>query len=94
MSRVAVLNRRNVDATVRALVAGSANAVSITTPSRAGTLLEIPHDLGRIPIGYTIGKGPFAMFQHGWNTGDTDWTTKFLYLRFGVADTALTLLVR
>ena len=93
MSRVATLNRPNPLATVRALVQGQTNALAVTTSSRAGTLMEIPHDLGRVPIGYTIGRGPFAVFQHGWNSDDTAWTDKFIYLRFGIASTDLTILV-
>ena len=93
MPRVAQYNSRDHDATLRALVGSQANMVDVTTHAVAGTLMDIEHSLGRIPIGYVLCDPPFAFIQYGRNTDDTEHTDKYLYVRFSVPSTALKLLV-
>ena len=93
MSRIAKWNPGNLDGVVRALVGSQANLVEVTTHATAGTLMEVEHSLGRIPIGYVLCDPPFAFIQYGRNTDDTEHTDKYLYVRFSVPSTALKLLV-
>lgn len=67
--------------------------IEITTPTIPGELLEIEHNLGRIPQGYSIVDRPFTMFNHGRDSTDTAWTEHFMYLRFSLAGTAMKIVV-
>ena len=91
--RTAQFNPISEASTLRQLVSAQPVTVDITTPSVAGGLLEIKHNLGRIPKGYFIAKGPYMTFQHGWNLTDTAWTNQYMYLRFSILSTPMTLAV-
>lgn len=91
--RTAQFNPVFPDSTLRQLVSAQPVVIEITTPSVPGALLTIKHNLGRIPKGYFIAKGPYMTFQHGWNPGDTAWTNQYMYLRFSILSTSVTLAV-
>ena len=93
MTRLAKWNPASLDGVVRSLVLAQANLVEITTHATVGTLMEIEHSLGRVPLGYTLSDPPFAFVQYGHNSDDTAHTDRYLYIRFSVASTALKLLV-
>ena len=93
MGQFATLIPGQEEETVRELVHGQALMLPITTPAVPGDELKIEHNLGRIPNGYTLMTRPFQTFQHGHDSSDTDWDAQFMYLRFSIVDTDLTIAV-
>lgn len=87
MSRFAKFFLGNQLLTLRQLIAGQPDFIDITTPSVAGDELEVAHGLNRIPIGYAIVKRPYTgtAADHG-ESGDTEWTEQYLYLKFEETD--------
>ena len=81
------------DQTQRDLVAGQTLVIPITAPSIPGEELEIQHNLGRIPNGYALIDRPFMVFSHGHDSDDTAWDEHYMYLRFSIVDTDLTIAV-
>ena len=79
--------------TLRDLVASQPVFIDITTPAFGGTEMKIEHSLGRIPKVYVLVKQIFGSFNHGHDDGDTEWDEHFIYLKFSVTNTALTIAV-
>lgn len=83
----------NPEATMRSLLGAQPTLVEITTPAEPGNLMEIPHGLGRIPLGYTLCDPPYALILHGREASDSAHSDQNLYVRFSVPSTSLKLLV-
>ena len=79
--------------TLRDLADSQPVFIGITTPAASGDEMKIEHSLGRIPKGYVLGERPFMVFSHGHDDDDTAWDEHFIYLRFSLASTALTIAV-
>ena len=93
MPRVASYNPANLTSNLRQLFEGQLTTIEVTTPLITGNLARIQHDLGRIPNGYIIVKGPYMSYAHGWNLSDTGWDSTYMYLRFSLSNTPLTIAV-
>ena len=91
--RIASFNPANPTSNIRQLLEAQTTFVSFTTPAITGALAQIRHDLGRIPFGYQIVKGPYMTYQHGWNLADTAWDATYIYVRFSILDAPLTLAI-
>lgn len=93
MGQFAKLVPGREEITQRALLAGQAIVLDITTPTTPGAELTIEHNLNRIPHGYTLLTRPFLTFQHGHDDADTAWDDQFMYLRFSIVATDLLIAV-
>lgn len=87
--RHATYNPANMAMTARLLTEGQPDFIEVTTPATPGNELAILHGLARTPKGYVIVDAPYQHMVVG--RGTTAWTSRYIYLKFSLASTDITI---